>query len=551
MASPPHLAIQAPTLERHLAELDAALAMAPISDPPMVLPVDGPPLPPRTSSMHGAPAGVMLAPPNAPPPRRGSSYAAPYPPPARSPATAAVDSDATSPVGRRFMCDYPGCGRAFDRPYNLKTHQRTHTGEKPFPCDLCEKSFGRAHDLKRHKMTMHEHAKPFKCRRCDHRFVRHDALVRHVRSDATCDQFYAASGLDVGTQPPSPMPSPATGAAAAMSPGAYSPLTAAAGLSPGVSDAFGRLAIPTPTTQAANAASSAHQNEDVDMDMADEHGGLDSFSLDRAAGIDVPPAAEDAMSTSSASVALSDVAAGRATLERLFRAHGYTGSAVSLDRLLELNNMHDAASLGRDTLDRLVAQWRREHGHADGSSRSSGTLMSQETLDRLLGAATSSAESASGGAIPPPRHAGARGSLGHAPLDAVPVLPPHAATADLIMLPPLDPAGTLTSMHGSVADRFGTGSRSMRSSATLMSADTLDRLLQHDPGANGGGGGAVDGDEDSSVDPPIGAATLDRLLNADELVPSTPFGGGAAWASGGAPPPPRHSSSGAGARYSR
>jgi hypothetical protein len=45
------------------------------------------------------------------------------------------------PLEKKYLCDFEGCNRAFDRPYNLKTHQRTHTGERPYVCDRCEKSF--------------------------------------------------------------------------------------------------------------------------------------------------------------------------------------------------------------------------------------------------------------------------------------------------------------------------------------------------------------------------------------------------------------------------
>lgn len=43
------------------------------------------------------------------------------------------------------------CGLVIARAGNLKTHERTHTGERPYRCDICDKGFPRADALKTHK----------------------------------------------------------------------------------------------------------------------------------------------------------------------------------------------------------------------------------------------------------------------------------------------------------------------------------------------------------------------------------------------------------------
>ncbi|EFY89414.1 C2H2 type zinc finger domain-containing protein [Metarhizium acridum CQMa 102] len=89
-----------------------------------------------------------------------------------------------------FQCTL--CPKRFTRAYNLRSHLRTHTDERPFVCTVCGKAFARQHDRKRHE-SLHSGEKKFICKGdlkgsgqwgCGRRFARADALGRHFRSEA-------------------------------------------------------------------------------------------------------------------------------------------------------------------------------------------------------------------------------------------------------------------------------------------------------------------------------------------------------------------------------
>lgn len=79
-----------------------------------------------------------------------------------------------------FVCDAPGCGKSFSRAYNLTSHLKTHSADRPFLCGACPLAFARRHDRERHA-RLHSGEKPYACESCGCGFMRNDALHRHQR----------------------------------------------------------------------------------------------------------------------------------------------------------------------------------------------------------------------------------------------------------------------------------------------------------------------------------------------------------------------------------
>ncbi|XP_044513864.1 zinc finger protein 75A [Gracilinanus agilis] len=116
-----------------------------------------------------------------------------------------------------FKCHI--CGKSFKVSSDLIKHQRVHTEERPYRCQECDKRFRWSSDLNKHLMThrgikphrcswcgksfsqntnllthqrTHTGEKPFKCHECGKRFSQNSHLIKHQRTH-TGEQPYTCS----------------------------------------------------------------------------------------------------------------------------------------------------------------------------------------------------------------------------------------------------------------------------------------------------------------------------------------------------------------------
>ncbi len=92
------------------------------------------------------------------------------------------DHESTHRGVRPYLCDQ--CGAGFANKMHLSRHRRLHfTTPKCLQCDQCTATFAKREHLKRHMQTQHTDEKPFTCQYpgCDKAFKRKDKLQDHYR----------------------------------------------------------------------------------------------------------------------------------------------------------------------------------------------------------------------------------------------------------------------------------------------------------------------------------------------------------------------------------
>merc|ERR1712223_1380574 len=117
---------------------------------------------------------------------------------------------------RNNTCEY--CGKVFKNCSNLTVHRRSHTGEKPYKCQMCNYACAQSSKLTRHMKTHGRMGKDiYKCRFCSMPFSVASTLEKHMRKcvvNSNATSKWSSKTASVSDRVSSPNPASAAGEAA-------------------------------------------------------------------------------------------------------------------------------------------------------------------------------------------------------------------------------------------------------------------------------------------------------------------------------------------------
>ncbi|XP_049741374.1 PR domain zinc finger protein 5 isoform X7 [Elephas maximus indicus] len=90
---------------------------------------------------------------------------------------------------KKYRCEL--CNKAFVTPSVLRSHKKTHTGEKEKICPYCGQKFASSGTLRVH-IRSHTGERPYQCPYCEKGFSKNDGLKMHIRTHTrVCDLAFS------------------------------------------------------------------------------------------------------------------------------------------------------------------------------------------------------------------------------------------------------------------------------------------------------------------------------------------------------------------------